>query len=857
MPLAEEWDARHPAIWREQAPPPAVGAINLRHPGYPFVAENTGDSFAELAAIAAAYLARVGELIVEGGLADPAAKFRSSHPGNRLAWLPFDGDPRGSRWIARRTDSPQGIIDRTAVLLAVQCRSGNDAGTRLGSRTGIRVVAHVSGGGGNCRVRITGMTCSTHLVRWSTHLSAAATRLFEVLASEQYAALKGAVKAAVAAALRVDAQEVALDGMRVLSSGLLEIYANLRRSGTAARRFAMSVTARFRIAPGNPVDGLEMVSIEKRALVAHAQMHARLFPQDPASAAGIGSIVAARPSRSAAALEKFRSDVALDGLADDGAGCSLLTDADHGEVVVCQSRLVDKAADETRPQRSCPGTIAHARTDQFAAASAYRHGCGVFRTMRSYGLSPEELLRFAAGPLIVRYRAAIRPGPGKDGRTVNAQVDFDPPRCDHDAPWDGSAQPIQVRLALADLRRSASRREPLGIAADPRWMWHEFGHVLLAGATGRLELYFAHSVGDALAAIAADPDSRLGDAPSERGMRGLTYPWVYLGRRHDREVGLGWSWCGTRHRQALFRPLAQCAHKGYDSEQILSSSLFRLYRALGGDAVKRNGRRDAAERRRAADYTLYLVMRAVASLGAESAAPIETPDQLVSALTDADIATHPASSGPLKGRAGGWAHKVIRWAFEAQGLYASADPAAVVNAPGEPPDGDLYIDDGRPDSEGQHPRGGYMPVSLDWNAAPQPPAWHASAAALQILPDGEVVVEVCNRGANPTNAAVSVWCIEWGGGPNPPDWDPARWSRLHAPANAAQTIAGRGKASFGPYTGLPDRKTRYLVLAEANGPKDPSNINPATGLPCAAAGTPITDLVAGDNNLGLRLLDKR
>ena len=38
---------------------------------------------------------------------------------------------------------------------------------------------------------------------------------------------------------------------------------------------------------------------------------------------------------------------------------------------------------------------------------------------------------------------------------------------------------------------------------------------------------------------------------TQRNLRGLTFPWVYLNRRHDRPVSRGWSWCGTRHRAAL------------------------------------------------------------------------------------------------------------------------------------------------------------------------------------------------------------------------------------------------------------------------------------------------------------------
>jgi len=53
---------------------------------------------------------------------------------------------------------------------------------------------------------------------------------------------------------------------------------------------------------------------------------------------------------------------------------------------------------------------------------------------------------------------------------------------------------------------------------------------------------------------------------------------------------------------------------------------------------------------------------------------------------------------------------------------------------------------------------------------------------------------------------------------------------------------------------LPPRPsgTRLLILAVANCSADPANTDSYTGLPCALGPTPVIDLVAGDNNLGLR-----
>jgi hypothetical protein len=421
---------------------------------------------------------------------------------------------------------------------------------------------------------------------------------------------------------------------------------------------------------------------------------------------------------------------------------------------------------------------------------------------------------------------------------VNAQVEYDP-------------SGVRVRFALADVARSTSEREPLGLSSDPRWSWHEFGHVLLAASTGALEFLFAHSAGDALAAIVADPTSGLAD---ERRARGITFPWARLSRRHDRSVWHGWSWCGRYHRQAWFPSVVDNRrHKGYDSEQILSSSLFRAYLALGGETKTKLNLPDVAIRKDASDYMVYLIMRAMGELGSSSMAPIQTPGQLLDALAKADAGT--SSTAPGK-RVGGCAHKVIRWAFEAQGLNASADWMAVRDEPGQPPDIDLFIDDGRPNSEGPFPRGGYMPVSLDWHAWPNPSPWHATSGpngAIRVTP-AKTTVMVNNRGhlaAN--NVVVRAWYKKWNGlAGTPPKWNAPGWKFLGA--SAAQNVPDRTGAvpvAFDIPAAFATLAGHYLVVAEASSEDDPANSDAASGLACSSAKTPLIDLIAGDNNLGL------
>ncbi|HEU5153185.1 MAG TPA: hypothetical protein VFU03_00490, partial [Gemmatimonadales bacterium] len=885
--------ADDPAIWRETIPRDIRGerqTITLRHPTYPFLRQWSRRDTESLKAIAAQYLDKVSTTFgLPANLFDPNSSNFKKEPlrsGFPLTWLGIGLDenlsgPRTSFWIRHHGTLPRDptVRDRTAIMLAVQAFTANDPRTALGSRLGIRIVMQVAPSG---EVRITGSTCSADLARTSgPHTEAVRIFLKDFFDSPKR---RSDVKDAIARAAGEDSDKLWLDGLRVRTgekrSPLIEVYANVQRRADTVTGSAYAVTATPVLLPGD-IPKLDFQILEKSPLIAHATpVIAKLFPHEPASQAGVGHLAEGRPNRAPDyrtldELERFRSWITLPGLTlDSSLETHLLDDLDQEEVM--QSTLVDPTANEDQDQVvDQPSMVQHARTNEFAALSGSQHARELFDTMRLYGIDPVLYFRFAAFPLHVRFRAGIIPGPGKDGKTVNAMVDYDPPRTNYnDEPDPKVLQPLQVRFALADLKRSPSRREPLGLAADPRWSWHEYSHVLLAASSGALELRFVHSAGDALAAILWDPPSALaGDAPpvtpppppptaGPDALRMATFPWVYLNRRHDRSVYAGWSWCGTYHRAYAFAPLTGLRRrKGYKSEQILSTSLFRVYRVLGGDTVKSAG---LLKRWAAADYTAYLIMRALAWVGPISGAPPETPDQLVSALTDADVGTttwpvpQRDPTWPPRVRVGGCAHKVVRWAFEAQGLYAStSDPLKVVDAPGSPPDIDIYIDNGRPDSEGAYPRGGYMPVSLDWNPPPNGSRWLATDEAIKVVGGTQVFVAVGNRGPSPaSDVVVQVWYKTWPTAqPDPPDWDPtpAVWTSLGT--YGPTSVPGGVEVSFGPFASLPTTPagSRLLIFAQATCTGDRASSDPVTGLPCSAQPTSIVDLVVGDNNLGLKL----
>jgi hypothetical protein len=867
MPEVNSWVVSNPAIWAE-----SVGGetISLRHPAYPAEAELANNNPETLKRVVAKYLSKVHDAL---GLPElfltNSAKFKV-----HLAWLllPATGEklnPRESSRLTRFVDPIHETtpIDHSVLFCASEARDVDNTETILGSRLGIRVTGHLRRKGKAWHLRITSVARSIDLPQALDSRVIVSKNMDDFYAfmfdSVQLNLLRISIRNLAGLS---DGTPIAIEGMRAKhrpdATVLAEIYATVSQPDDKPRSFGYALTMRFVFDNNTPISP----TVDKFPLVANAAppVKARIFTQDPASRAGLGGLIEGRPNRSSERLAPFADPVELDGVVLAG-GMVRLSDA-HGLASVMQSKFVNQGANQAQPELVDPN-VGSPRTNPFSALNAYGHVRGqfddhnlrsLFNTILAYGILPHHYFRAASRPLLVRYRAAIGRGPGKDGKTVNAQVKLDPARGDLIGPanaWQAeSLRSLEVRFALADLKRTGARRDALGLAADLRWSWHEYCHVLLAGRTGRLELHFAHSAGDALAAIIADPRSKLANYPSTRG---YTFPWVYLHRRHDRSVWQGWSWSGRYHRPNRFvRPDSNCRLKGYESEQILSTSLFRLYRALGGDTTQADGTPDPEARQRAADYTVYLILRAIRLMPSHHVSIVETPDQLVTMLIDADIGTRPTNAGPLALRFGGWAHKVVRWAFEAQGLYATTDPSDMIDAPGRPPPVDIFIENGRPDTDGDFPRGGYEPVSLDWQGA-QRRAWHADPNAVRVT-GNQIWVQVRNRGQMPAaNTIVEVFYTVWPTSmPDPPLFDPrpTRWASL-GPSQPRTVQAWPDPGlSFGPFV-LPPRPsgTRLLILAVADCTADPANTNSNAGLPCAQDPAPIIDLVAGDNNLGLRV----
>jgi len=549
-----------------------------------------------------------------------------------------------------------------------------------------------------------------------------------------------------------------------------------------------------------------------------AAVYAAVFRQDPASRTGTGGIVRTRPSRSSDELDPERSEEPLGDLPVSANRADLTS-----RYVEVRSSYLLPADAPVRQPRSVPVVWTNgrwlvdtrSRSKDSGAVNAYFHGRSMFARMASSGLDPGEYFRCAELPVHIHYRSGIARAP--DDRVRNA-----------DTVWDRDALPdvpngkpgrILVRFALADLALSPGRH-PLGLGCDVRWNWHEFGHVLLMAAVGEREFRFAHSAGDALGAILCDPESQLARPEHDGGWRGVTFPWVMMKRRHDRRPGDGWAWGGVLDR----------SEKGYWKEQILSSTLFRLYRALGGDATDGAGKRDQAIQFLAADYAAYLIMRAIKILGAAEIVAASTPDQFVSALIDADVGTSLFTARNGRVRVGGTAHKVIRWTFEQQGLYAPPGRTEPVHGPGDAAAVDLYV--------ASDLSGGYAADPATYRiVAPNPVLNHP----------GNVQVTIGNRGAARENTAkVELWAARKT--PDVPDWKQPLWTKVGEQA-AVVPARSPGVAYTFPWT--PDSPGRHALLAIATSEQDRANTLAETGFACALNGAPIRQLVGSDNNLGI------
>ena len=511
---------------------------------------------------------------------------------------------------------------------------------------------------------------------------------------------------------------------------------------------------------------------------------ALVFERDPITKTGLAINL---PSASAAVLDIVRDTVTLSNL-DPVSGTQQALSGTFIKLTDHSSPFIPA------PTEGTPFNFNYSsRSNNFAAANAYHNNDRFFRMINDLGFNVPIYFGGTSFPIPVDHRGL--------GNVLNAN-------CPGNSLGNGIGQ---LNYALADTGNVA---QPISIAADWRVVIHEIGgHGILWNHVNSPNFGFAHSAGDGLAAIQNDPESAAPD-------RFQTFPWVnVINRRHDRPVN-GWGFFGVNDGG------------GYSSEQILATCHFRIYRSLGGDSAT------PTQRRFAADTATYLIVRAVGQLtpATNPGSPLAWEGQLETADAGTWIRTNPAET-----HCGGAYHKVIRWAFEKQGLFrASGDPATVA---GKPPAVDVFIDDGR------HGEYQYQPVHWNcqdiWNRT-TPGAGGGVHEDPIVGQTNFAYVRIKNRGTQvATNVVVKGFhCLPGVGLVFPTDWNPMTTSSLAAPNIAANDMTG---VVVGPFQWVPSQVGHECMFFSVSATGDAGNIDGhVTG--------PIGEwrLVPHDNNLGQR-----
>ncbi len=534
---------------------------------------------------------------------------------------------------------------------------------------------------------------------------------------------------------------------------------------------------------------------------------ALVFPSDPLCLSGLAST---GPDDSAVTLDPLRQNVTLLGLDAPSGGVQSLS----GEYVEVQDFYTPSI---TAPTEATGVDFDYgSRTNDFAAANAYYHCDGAFRLLDDMGFDLATYFDGTTFPVPVDHRGSsdldgIFGGPTSgSGDEVNAQSLGN-------AAGNGAGG---LNFFLADTTDLAN---PLGIACDKRVVLHEFAHSILWDHVDSPNFGFAHSAGDSLAAILDDPDCNAPD-------RFETFPFTFqsipgVSRRHDRTAAGGWGWSGDIGLNPFDFTLD---FGGYNNEQILSSTMFRLYQSIGGDSGSLSRREFAAR------MVAYLIFRATAEL--TPSANADNAGEWADALAIAD-----AGAWTSEGLSGGAYHKVIRWAFEKQGLYQAPGTPLPVDAEGAPPEVDVYIDDGR---GGEYEfLGNHWSTTDIWNrtSVGDGGGMHEHPILSQT---NYAYVRIKNRGTDTaTNIVVKGFhCNPGVGLVYPTDWAAMDTNQL-----VAADLAPGAEAVIGPFEWVPSQPDHECMFFAVSALGDAANIDGGI-----TGEIPEWRLVPNDNNIAQR-----
>ena len=538
-------------------------------------------------------------------------------------------------------------------------------------------------------------------------------------------------------------------------------------------RLVAEVTFAYHDPTVGDLNWIALVDVETGAVLflrpLAAGVNGMVFPVDPITASGSA---ANNATQSNAVLNPFRSSVLLPNLDGPVAGVQSLV----GSRVALSEEETPTIAGPTEPT----GTDFdyNARTDSFAGVNAYYHNDRFFEVVESLGFPLLTYFTKTNFPVEIDHRGL--------GSIVNAHCI-----------GDGTDGIDHCCYALAQ------SGQPVGIACDPRVVWHELGgHGILYEHVGIWYFNFCHSAGDSMAVIFHDPQSNAPD-------RFLFLPFIpAIPRRIDRS-GAAWQWGGANDDTS------------YGSEEILATTLFRAYRSIGGDST------DLGRRQFASRAMMYLVLRAISTL--TPATNPNSAEDFADALMAVDLLNWTS-----EGIDGGAYNKVIRWSFEKQGAFG-----------GTPPDVDVYIDDGR---AGEYP---YQAVHWDtgtiWNRQ-NPDGGTVHEPPILGVPN-YTYVRIKNRGTTTANnvKVKGFHCKPGAGLLWPNDLQAMTTAEI-----SVGTLLGNNTEEkiVGPFEWTPITNAfgHDCLLMIASADDDPSNIDHFT----AGETIPEWRLVPNDNNVGQR-----
>ncbi len=507
-----------------------------------------------------------------------------------------------------------------------------------------------------------------------------------------------------------------------------------------------------------------------------------IFPLDPERLSGDATLTPASP---AADLDPLRVSEPLLGLTAPAMGDP---QALEGEYILIRDDLAPTIAPPTEAVGD--DFDYSATTDHFAAVNAYYHMDSLYRMVDDFGLDTSTYFAGTTFPIPVDHRGvggaqdAFHSGTDALGRTD--------------------------RFAFGKLAGS-----PIGYAILRAACAHEFAHSCLQNNINDGVFSWCHGFGDALGVVMCDPESLAAD-------RFARSPFMTSGagtRRHDRDVAAGFAWGGTRD-----------APGALERRQIMSTTMFRAYRSTGGDSEHGNPAVQLARRAFASRYMSFLMIGGVGTLSA--AVPPASALDFETAVMDFDI-TNP----DFEGHPGGAFHKVIRWAFEKQGLHKlMGDP---VDGEGAPPEVDVYIDDGR-DGEYEYRRNFWNTTDI-WSAQVNDSTVGHQTPLVGVT--NYFFVRIKNRGqAEAQNVVVRAYRCQPGTGLV---W-PVDWTPMDTPEIAVGALAAGAETVVGPFEWTPTTVGHECLLASVSADDDESNADTVLG------DIPHWRLVPFDNNIAQR-----